>query len=1010
MAEKIELDGLQESMNQLAQLSQILSKTTDEFLKTAEASSKFNSAFKSADNLKDYNSAVNQAIEVNQKMTLQSKSLLEVEQQRRKSYEDIAAGFEKAKTAAQGYTQSLSSNVLSLAKLQNEQKKLRAEMKELETLPGNVSKKMAGLSIQMKQNQEAIRQYTTTIRNQIKEQNTASGSINDLRAKLNQLTQTYDELSKTDRDSDIGKNIRNSMKDLSDELKVLEGETGRFQRNVGNYPQTFGEVGASIKGGFKDIMNGNVQKGLSGMSNGIKGVAVAGRALIATPLGVVLAAIAAAVMVLTTAFKAVQTSMERSEERSDKLKSALAPFKGLITMLVDLFGKLGGIIIDLIVPALEAAVVAVDAFFKGQEKLFRYLGWDKMADGVKEMGDRIKEATRAGEEQERLQQRLTVLHRQNTTELAKVSAEMAEQREIARDETKGMSERIAANEEVYKLQRQITAMKREELMIQLQLVQADIRQGDHSTEKLQEQADILAQLTNLRKEDADAFKRNNRVRKMLSKEQASRQKELADAERARLEKIQKERIAMDKALLDNFILTNENKVKFDEKFTEDQLQNYRKFVAQRAELEQQHLELVAGTTYEKALTKRTENRTAAEQELINNIIKINQQAKKELEEIDKQYIDYKEKLREKDLKTLETDLKMRTTLRVANGEDAKQVERDYYNELHNLRLSNFEDLTGLDEDEIMMKFEQNELLTELERNYVDEVISQRKRLADWKEADRKAEIKAETDKQNQFISSLGRAIGFETEMRQIQSDYNSMLLAKQLEDETAYHEARLHLIGSTANMIAGIMGKETVFGKALLIAQVAMDTAAAVMRTWATMPERAAVLTPIIIGMGVAQAVKIATTQIPKPPKFATGVSDSKFSGAAIVDEKGAEIHLDKNGNIKTFGSDKGARLTNIEKGDTIVPAHISKSLLNVMPTLSGSMLLNGLIDKKDYDFKRLEQKISNVEKAIKNKENKSYIQLDENFLIEVTERNGSTYQRAVRKMNSMRVTQSGLN
>ena len=126
------------------------------------------------------------------------------------------------------------------------------------------------------------------------------------------------------------------------------------------------------------------------------------------------------------------------------------------------------------------------------------------------------------------------------------------------------------------------------------------------------------------------------------------------------------------------------------------------------------------------------------------------------------------------------------------------------------------------------------------------------------------------------------------------------------------------------------------------------------------------------------------------------------------MDEKGAEIHLDSKGNIKSLGQKGGPRLTNIEKGDTIIPAHLSKDLLNIMPNLGGSMVLNGLIKKDDYDFNRLENELKEVKKAIKNKPNKQYIQ-DDDRLIEVTEMNGNTHQRQINKLGTIKHTQSGL-
>ena len=60
-------------------------------------------------------------------------------------------------------------------------------------------------------------------------------SIKGLRLQLKSLNNTYDELSAADRNSDIGKNLLSQIQAVDKQLKELEGSTGRFQRNVGNY-------------------------------------------------------------------------------------------------------------------------------------------------------------------------------------------------------------------------------------------------------------------------------------------------------------------------------------------------------------------------------------------------------------------------------------------------------------------------------------------------------------------------------------------------------------------------------------------------------------------------------------------------------------------------------------------------------------------------------------------------------------------------------------------------------
>lgn len=72
------------------------------------------------------------------------------------------------------------------------------------------------------------------IRDNTKAQLAQEGSVDQIRAKLGLLQRQYDSLGKTARES-IGKDMLGNIQKLDTELKKIEGSTGRYQRNVGNY-------------------------------------------------------------------------------------------------------------------------------------------------------------------------------------------------------------------------------------------------------------------------------------------------------------------------------------------------------------------------------------------------------------------------------------------------------------------------------------------------------------------------------------------------------------------------------------------------------------------------------------------------------------------------------------------------------------------------------------------------------------------------------------------------------
>lgn len=72
-------------------------------------------------------------------------------------------------------------------------------------------------------------------------------SIKGLRLQLKALNNTYDELSAADRNSAIGTNLLTQIQAVDKQLKELEGSTGRFQRNVGDYRNALAEVTSEYK-------------------------------------------------------------------------------------------------------------------------------------------------------------------------------------------------------------------------------------------------------------------------------------------------------------------------------------------------------------------------------------------------------------------------------------------------------------------------------------------------------------------------------------------------------------------------------------------------------------------------------------------------------------------------------------------------------------------------------------------------------------------------------------------
>ena len=157
---------------------------------------------------------------------------------------------------------------------------------------------------------------------------------------------------------------------------------------------------------------------------------------------------------------------------------------------------------------------------------------------------------------------------------------------------------------------------------------------------------------------------------------------------------------------------------------------------------------------------------------------------------------------------------------------------------------------------------------------------------------------------------------------------------KRLIDKTV-SDNKKQLLEEGLNNVIAVFGEESAIGKAAAIAQVTMDTYKSATSAYAGMVEAfpgpwgiaaGVAAAALSVGMGLSNVAKIVGIKM-----FAEGTTDAPYTGKAIVDEEGAEIHTDASGNIKSFGSDSGAHLTNIVKGDKIIPADISAIIRQTM-------------------------------------------------------------------------------
>lgn len=137
--------------------------------------------------------------------------------------------------------------------IKNELKLLGREHNELEKRSNSYKNKVAELAQEQAELKQATLDVNTVIRQQIREQQAAEGSIEGMTARLDKLQKAYSQLSSEEAGSDVGQALKAEIDGLDIAVKGLQGSIGKYQRNVGNYSAANKILEADLKAVRKAI-------------------------------------------------------------------------------------------------------------------------------------------------------------------------------------------------------------------------------------------------------------------------------------------------------------------------------------------------------------------------------------------------------------------------------------------------------------------------------------------------------------------------------------------------------------------------------------------------------------------------------------------------------------------------------------------------------------------------------------------------------------------------------------
>ena len=464
-----------------------------------------------------------------------------------------------------------------------------------------------------------------------------SDSIAGMRAQLSDLLKIYDNLSEADRQSSKGLELQSNINDLTSQLKTLEEETGRFQRNVGNYP----EVVKAIIPGINDLngllgtlglqmkdLEGGAKKGFNSLASSVgKSFSQIGNIIKNNPIGAILTAIVLVVNKLVDAFK-------KNDDAMTALQKAFTAFEPIIEGVNFLFDKLAEGVAWL-VGGMADLVKAVGSLIPAYDES------QKAAEGLVQAQDDLEEAERE----------YTVNSARRNKEIAKLRDEAMENPDV-RERMKALKEAQRLEEENLKEELALSKKRMENRILQAEIEKDTSDETKNEIAKMR--ADMLRTEQHYYEEHRKLQKEYNKYEREAISGLSKERQELYKNLKAKLDDIEadKERIKQ-KRLLTYVTLTGDTSSKIYQmiaKKIDSEYSGNGKIAALQKQIDGLLLE---AENAQKKADKVAKSSKDNGDELKNNLEKLNQELLNDNERVLKQLKkDYDE-----DVKTLKDALK-----------------------------------------------------------------------------------------------------------------------------------------------------------------------------------------------------------------------------------------------------------------------------------------------------------------------------------------------------------------
>lgn len=340
--------------------------------------------------------------------------------------------------------------------LKAEEQAIKKVAKESGELTDTNRKRLVAINEEQKAYKKQIQVVSKEVQNNIKIYHEQEGSLKQLRAQLSNLTAEYDALSKAERESATGQELKNKINAITTELKGAEEETQRYYRNVGNYANSIGtlleqnipqmqslkmvwentakvwkDAGAQMQGIIGDFKDAT--SSMQGMSVAQKAVTVATQGSITALKLFKVALVGTGIGLIVVALGSLVSYLSRTQKGVELARKAMAGISATIDVLLDRLAMLGSSIVSLFKgDFVDAANTAKNAF--------------------KGIGKEIKEETQTAIQLSGALQDIEKREIALSAQMAASKVQLAELKRIADDTTRSYKEREDAAQQALNIE------------------------------------------------------------------------------------------------------------------------------------------------------------------------------------------------------------------------------------------------------------------------------------------------------------------------------------------------------------------------------------------------------------------------------------------------------------------------------------------------------------------------------------------------------------------------------